>query len=119
MHASCKEGGSREQLMREIANRESIRPPLDRQVAVRGNRRPGIWTTLAPPCLHGPATWPRPGLPARTALSKEVLPILPGAEHIHVVRVHLPETDSLPKMPNRPLVPISQRFEDPTLFPER
>ena len=104
--------GSRQQLMREIANCESIRPPLDRQVAAR---RPGTWTTLAPPCLRGPASWPRPGLPARTALSKEV-PILPLAEHTRVVRVHLPETDSLPKMPNRPLLPISQRFEGPTLL---
>ena len=66
--------------MREIANRESTLPPLDRLVVARGNRRQGIWTTLALPCLHGPATWLRPGLPARIALSKEVPPVLPGAD---------------------------------------
>ena len=95
--------------MREIANRESTLPPLDRLAAARGNRRQGNWTTLALPYLHGPATWLRPGLPARIALSKE--------EHTHVVLVHTPETDSLPKMPSRPLVPISQRTEDPALLP--
>ena len=62
----------REQLMREIANRESTLPPLDRLVAARGNRRQGIWATLARPCFHGIATWLRPGFPARIALSKEV-----------------------------------------------
>ena len=99
--------------MREIVNRESTLPPLDRLVAARGNRRQGIWTSLAPPFLHGPATWLRPGLPIRTALSKEVPPVLPRAEHTQVVLVRTPETDSLPKMPNRPLVSILQRSEDP------
>ena len=36
-----------------------------------------------------------------------------------MVLVRTPETDSLPKMPNRPLVPISQRSEDPALLPRK
>ena len=107
VHASCKEG--REQLMREIANRESTLPPLDRLVAERGNRRQGIWTTRALPCLHGPATWLHPGLPAHCALEGG-----PSSSSVHTLG-----RDSLPKMPNRPLVPISQRSEDPALFPEK
>ena len=34
-----------------------------------------------------------------------------------MVLVHTPETDSLPKTPNRPLVPISRHSEDPVLLP--
>ena len=106
------QSGSLEQLKREPC----VHSPTSVSTGWRaefGDRESGpLWN------LHAfIKRWLRLGLPARTALSKEDFPILPRTEHTPVVRVPSPETDSLPKMPSRPLEPTSPRFEGPTLLP--
>ena len=101
------------QQMRESANGESTLPPLDRLVAgVRKSATVNLdhsGTSMPSRASNVAASW------ASCMHVMEVPPVLPGSEHTPVVLVHTRETDSPPKTPNRPLVPILRHSEDPVL----
>ena len=107
VHGSCTE-----HLMREIDNREFTLPPLDRLVAARG-RRQGIWTTLVSPCLNGMASWV-----SRTHCTLEGGPPILQELSTHMCScMYLRQTVCTRCLPIGPLVPISQRSENPTILP--